>query len=80
MDALEEKIMNQNNRGFELLDILTILSFAMQVENYEELQNQTTTDDIFKELQRQDREYLDQIVANQERILGKLSILMGDES
>lgn len=71
--------MNQNNRGFELLDILTILSFAMQVENYEELQNQTTTDDIFKELQRQDREYLDQIVANQERILGKLSILMGDE-
>lgn len=50
----------------------------MQIENYEELKNQTTTDDIFRELQKQDREYLDRIVENQEKILAKLAEFTAD--
>lgn len=67
----------ENARGFEFLDILSIISFAMQVKNYQELRAQATTDDIFNELQKQDREYLDQIIENQRVILEKLAALDG---
>lgn len=50
----------------------------MQMENYTELKAQASTDDIFKELQRQDREYLDRIIENQEKILEKLAVLAVD--
>lgn len=64
--------MNPNN-GLEALDILTMMSFMMQVENYQELKSQASTDDIFRELQRQDRQYLDRIIENQEKILKLLT-------
>lgn len=67
--------MNPNNNGLEFLDILAIVSFAMQIANYQELKSQASTDDIFTELQKQDREYLSHIVKNQEIILKKLSEL-----
>ena len=67
--------MGQDERGFEFLDILAIVSFAMQIANYQELKIQASTDDIFTELQKQDREYLSRIVENQEIILKKLSEL-----
>lgn len=65
--------MNPNNKGLEFLDVLAIVSFAMQVQNYRELRSQASTDDIFSELQRQDNEYLARILENQEKILNKLS-------
>lgn len=67
--------MGQDERGFEFLDILAIVSFAMQIANYQELKSQASTDDILTELQKQDREYLSRIVENQEIILKKLSEL-----
>ena len=67
--------MSQDDRGFEFLDMLAIVSFAMQLANYRELKSQTSTDDIFSELQRQDNEYLARILENQEKILNKLSEL-----
>ena len=67
--------MGQDEKGFEFLDILAIVSFAMQIANYQELKSQASTDDIFTELQKQDREYLSRIVENQEIILKKLSEL-----
>lgn len=67
--------MGQDDRGFELLDILAIVSFMMQVANYQELKSQASTDDIFTELQKQDREYLSRILENQEKILEKLNTL-----
>lgn len=67
--------MGRDERGFEFLDILAIVSFAMQIANYQELKSQASTDDIFTELQKQDREYLSRIVENQEIILKKLSEL-----
>lgn len=70
--------MNAESRGFEFLDILTILSFSLQMVAYQELKEQASTDDIFRELQRQDREYLDRLVSNQEKILAKLAALTVD--
>lgn len=67
--------MGQDDRGFEFLDILAIVSFMMQVANYRELKSQASTDDIFSELQRQDNEYLVRILENQEKILEKLNTL-----
>ena len=67
--------MGPNDRGFEFLDMLAIVSFAMQLANYRELKSQASTDDIFTELQKQDREYLSRIVENQEKILEKLNTL-----
>ena len=67
--------MNPNNNGLEFLDILAIVSFAMQLANYRELKSQASTDDIFSELQRQDNEYLARILENQEKILEKLNTL-----
>lgn len=61
--------------GYELLDVLTILSFWMQLSNYRELKAQASTDDIFKELQKQDNEYLARILENQEKIMEKLNTL-----
>lgn len=70
--------MGSDKSGFELLDILTLLSFWLQIENYQEIKAQASTDDIFTELQRQDRQYLDKIIENQEKILAKLAALTAD--
>ena len=67
--------MGPDDRGFEFLDMLAVVSFAMQLANYRELKSQASTDDIFTELQKQDREYLSRILENQEKILNKLSEL-----
>lgn len=67
--------MGPDERGLEFLDILTIVSFAMQLANYRELKSQASTDDIFSELQKQDNKYLARILENQEIILKKLSDL-----
>lgn len=67
--------MNPNSNGLEFLDILAILSFSMQIANYRELKSQASTDDIFTELQKQDREYLSRILENQGKILEKLNTL-----
>lgn len=67
--------MGPDDRGLEFLDILSIVSFAIQIANYRELRSQASTDDIFSELQKQDREYLSRILENQEKILEKLNTL-----
>ena len=67
--------MGPDDRGLEFLDVLAVVSFAMQIANYRELKSQASTDDIFAELQKQDREYLSRILENQEKILNKLSEL-----
>lgn len=67
--------MGPDDRGLEFLDVLAVVSFAMQIANYRELKSQASTDDIFTELQKQDREYLSRILENQEKILEKLNTL-----
>ena len=67
--------MGQDDRGLEFLDFLAIISFVMQVNNYRELRAQASTDDIFSELQKQDRKYLSRILENQNKILEKLDTI-----
>ena len=69
--------MNSENNGFGFWDLLAMMSFIVQVVSYQEIKSQASTDDIFSELQKQDREYLSQILRNQEAILEKLSDLSG---
>ena len=65
--------MSGNNLDF--LDILTILSVALQIMGYQNDMSQSSNDDLMRELQRQDEAYLEQIVENQNKILEKLADL-----
>ena len=67
--------MNSNYNDFSILDILNIFSVALQVVTLEQTTKQTSTDDIMRELQRQDREYMEKIIAQNNKILEKLARL-----
>ena len=70
--------------NYDLLDILTILSFVLQLQNNDELHKQSTNDEIIEKLHNDMLEIL-----NDNRILFKivieqneqiLSMLRGDDS
>ena len=65
--------MSVNNLDF--LDMLTILSVALQIMGYQNDMSQSSNDDLMKELQRQDKAYLEKIIENQNKILEKLADL-----
>ena len=65
--------MNGNNLDF--LDILTILSVMFQIMGYKNDMSQSSNDDLMRELQRQDKAYLEKIIENQNKILEKLADL-----
>ena len=68
--------MNGNNLDF--LDMLTILSVALQIMGYQNDMSQSSKDDLMRELQRQDKAYLEKIIENQNKILEKLADLQAD--
>lgn len=65
--------MNGNNLDF--LDVLTILSVALQIMGYRNDMSQSSNDDLMRELQRQDKAYLEKIIENENKILEKLADL-----
>ena len=65
--------MNGNNLDF--LDMLTILSVILQIMGYQNDMSQSSNDDLMKELQRQDKAYLEKIIENENKILEKLADL-----
>ena len=65
--------MNGNNLDF--LDLITILSVALQIMGYQNDMIQSSNDDLMKELQRQDKAYLEKIIENRNKILEKLADL-----
>jgi hypothetical protein len=67
--------MDDNNIYDELnfIDLLAIVSFILQLINYKENMEQSTNDDLFRELQKQDKVYFKKILKNQEKTLGMLS-------
>ena len=67
--------MNSNYNDFSILDILNIFSVGLQVMTLEQTTKQISTDDIMRELQRQDREYMEKIIAQNNKILEKLADL-----
>ena len=62
--------MSGNNLDF--LDMLTILSVILQIMGYQNDMSQSSNDDLMKELQRQDKAYLEKIIENQNKILSIL--------
>ena len=62
--------MSGNNLDF--LDVLTILSVALQIMGYQNDMSQSSNDDLMRELQRQDKAYLEKIIENQNKILSIL--------
>ena len=67
--------MNGNGNNLNFLDTLTILSVMLQIMGYKNDMIQSSNDDLMKELQRQDKEYLEKIIENQNKILEKLADL-----
>ena len=65
--------MSGNN--LDLLDMLTILSVALQIMGYQNDMSQSSNDDLMRELQRQDKAYLEKIIENENKILEKLADL-----
>ena len=61
--------MSANDNGFEFLDVLAIFSVMLQVVGYKNDISQSSNDDLMRELQKQDKRYLDKIIENQNKIL-----------
>ena len=68
-------LMNNNGNNLDFLDMLTILSVALQIMGYQNDMSQSSNDDLMRELQRQDKAYLEKIIENQNKILEKLADL-----
>lgn len=58
-----------DNENLSVLDFLTVFSVFLQIMGFQQDQKQASNDDLLKALQKQDREYLDRIIENQNRIL-----------
>ena len=67
--------MNSNGNNLDFLDVLTILSVALQIMGYRNDMSQSSNDDLMRELQRQDKAYLEKIIENENKILEKLADL-----
>ena len=67
--------MNNSGNNLDFLDVLTILSVALQIMGYQNDMSQSSNDDLMRELQRQDKAYLEKIIENQNKILKKLADL-----
>ena len=61
--------MSANDNGLDFLDVLAIFSVMLQVVGYKNDISQSSNDDLMRELQKQDKRYLDKIIENQNKIL-----------
>lgn len=67
---------SRNGNNLDFLDILTMFSVMLQVVGYKNDISQSSNDDLMRELQTQDRNYLDRIIANQNEILKLLKEIL----
>mgnify|MGYP004497746799 CR=1 FL=1 len=70
--------MGDNNNGWSFLDMLTVFSVLLQMMGYQSDQKQASNDDILRELQRQNMDYLEKITAQQKKIMEILSEMKSD--
>lgn len=68
-------LMNERNNNLTFIDILTVFSVMLQMQNYQADLKSASNDDLMRELQKQDVEYFRQIIENQNKILEKLADL-----
>ena len=62
-----------NGRQWSFIDMLTMFDTFLQVADFQMNVQQSSNDDIMRELQHQNKAYLEKIIANQEEILRKLA-------
>lgn len=67
--------MDNQNNDLNILDVLAIVSVILQIKGYQNDMSQSSNDDLMRELQRQDRTYLEKIIEKQEEILQRLAEL-----
>ena len=67
--------MDGVNGNITFLDMLTVFSVMLQISNYQNDLQSASNDDLMAELQKQDREYFERIIANQNKILERLAKL-----
>ena len=64
--------MNDSGNNLDFLDMLTILSVMLQIMGYQNDMSRSSNDDLMRELQRQDKAYLEKIIENENKILSIL--------
>lgn len=65
--------MNNRNDNLNFLDMLTIFSVMLQMQNYQSELRSASNDDLMAELQKQDKAYFEKIIENENKILSILS-------
>ena len=65
----------RNNNQWSFFEMLTLFDTFLQIADFQMNVQQSSNDDIMKELQHQNKDYLEKIIANQEEILRKLAEL-----
>lgn len=67
--------MYTGNGRWSFIDMLTLFDTFLQMADFEMNVKQSSNDDIMRELGKQNKNYLEKIVENQEEILKKLAEL-----
>lgn len=65
----------RNNNQCSFFEMLTLFDTFLQIADFQMNVQQSSNDDIMQELQHQNKDYLEKIIANQEEILRKLAEL-----
>lgn len=63
------------NGQWSFIDMLTMFDTFLQLADFQMNVQQSSNDDIMQELQHQNKEYLEKIIQNQEKILDELAHL-----
>lgn len=68
-------LLMYGNRQWSFIDMLTMFDTLLQMADFQMNVQQSSNDDIMRELEHQNKDYLEKIIANQEEILKKLAEL-----
>lgn len=62
-------MQSYQEKSLDFLDILAIVSFILQLQNNQELQKQSSNDDIMQELNMQDNKFFQTIIDQNNQII-----------
>lgn len=69
-----------NDQQINTIDILSLFSVFLQIIGYKNDMDQSSNDEIMKELQEVDRKYLQKILDNQQLIIDKITKMVEDST
>lgn len=69
-----------NDQQINTIDILSLFSVFLQIIGYKNDMDQSSNDEIMKELQEVDRRYLQKILDNQQLIIDKITKMVEDST